>query len=67
LNSLLRSLLSLIIITSLSACNENSDDPIRANAADITKPLTSFAKDEAFAGFIRPPLIGEDVISVTLP
>jgi len=62
LNSLLRSLLSLIIITSLSACNENSDDPI--GAKETIKPQILFTKDEAFAGFIRPPLIGEDVISV---
>ncbi|MBH1971110.1 hypothetical protein FK216_07790 [Moraxellaceae bacterium AER2_44_116] len=64
MNTSLRCLLSLIIITSLTACNENSSDPIGASAADTTKPQIRFI-DEAFAGFIKPPLTGEVAISVT--
>lgn len=59
MNTLLRSLLSLIIIISLSACNENSNDPIGASAVDTTKPTITLKNE--WIGFIQlPPEVAEN-------
>lgn len=53
MNTFLHCLLSFIIITSLSACNENSSDPI--GAADTTKPKITL-ENKSFIGFFQLPL-----------
>ena len=53
MNTLLRRLVSLIIITSLSACNESSSSPTQL--ADTTKP-TITVENKNFIDFIQLPL-----------
>ena len=56
MNTLLRSLLSLIILTSLNACNENSNDP--TSSADTTKPTITVGNE--WIGIIQLPTEAEE-------